>query len=182
MKRIILMFVYCFSRLFYGKDYLRGEAFNKKHFTYGWKMVCKYWFVQKIIGFNRKVPWPCSPLVKIGDYKNISFDPSDISNFDSPGTYYQAINGRLSIGKGTQIAPGVGLICANHSLSDLTTNAPGKDISIGNNCWIGMNAVVLPGVTLGEGTIVGAGSIVTKSFEEGHCIIVGNPARKIKSL
>ena len=45
----------------------------------------------------------------------------------------------------------------------------------------GMNAVVLPGVKLGNGTIVGAGSIVTHSFE-GHCIIAGNPARLLKYL
>jgi acetyltransferase-like isoleucine patch superfamily enzyme len=45
-----------------------------------------------------------------------------------------------------------------------------------------MNSVILPGVELGPHTIVGAGSIVTKSFPEGNCIIVGNPAKKIKDL
>lgn len=44
-----------------------------------------------------------------------------------------------------------------------------------------MNAVILPGVKLGKGTIVGAGAIVTHSFE-GDCIIVGNPARLLKKL
>lgn len=43
-----------------------------------------------------------------------------------------------------------------------------------------MNSVILPGVVLGNNTIVGAGSIVTKSFIEGNCIIAGNPAIKIK--
>jgi acetyltransferase-like isoleucine patch superfamily enzyme len=42
-----------------------------------------------------------------------------------------------------------------------------------------MNAVILPGVTLGDHTIVGAGSVVTHSFPEGHCTIAGNPAKKI---
>lgn len=45
-----------------------------------------------------------------------------------------------------------------------------------------MNAIVLPGVVLGKGTIVGAGSVVTKSFEEGNCVIAGNPANIIKRL
>ena len=45
-----------------------------------------------------------------------------------------------------------------------------------------MNAVILPGVVLGENTIVGAGSVVTKRFEQGHCVVVGNPARIIKTL
>ena len=45
-----------------------------------------------------------------------------------------------------------------------------------------MNSVILPGVTLGNHTIVGAGSIVTKSFSEGNCIIAGNPAKKIRDF
>jgi acetyltransferase-like isoleucine patch superfamily enzyme len=45
-----------------------------------------------------------------------------------------------------------------------------------------MNAVILPGVTLGENTIVGAGAIVTKSFPEGWCVLAGNPARVIRKL
>jgi bifunctional N-acetylglucosamine-1-phosphate-uridyltransferase/glucosamine-1-phosphate-acetyltransferase GlmU-like protein len=44
------------------------------------------------------------------------------------------------------------------------------------------NSIVLPGVTLGPRTIVGAGSVVTKPFPEGNCIIAGNPARVIKNL
>lgn len=44
-----------------------------------------------------------------------------------------------------------------------------------------MNSILLPGVCLGNNTIVGAGSVVTKSFPEGNCVIVGNPARKIIS-
>lgn len=45
-----------------------------------------------------------------------------------------------------------------------------------------MNSVVLPGCHLGPYTIVGAGAVVTKSFPEGHCVIVGNPARIIRHL
>ena len=45
-----------------------------------------------------------------------------------------------------------------------------------------MNSVILPGVTLGDHTIVGAGSVVTKSFPDGDCVIAGNPARMIRRL
>ena len=45
-----------------------------------------------------------------------------------------------------------------------------------------MNSVILPEVTLGDYTIVGAGSIVTKSFTKGNCVIAGNPAKVIKEL
>ncbi|WP_338463716.1 acyltransferase [Franconibacter daqui] len=52
-------------------------------------------------------------------------------------------------------------------------------IILGENCFLGFNAKVLPGVTLGEWTIVGAGAVVTKSFA-GYCMIAGNPAKIIK--
>jgi len=57
-----------------------------------------------------------------------------------------------------------------------------NDVYIGDYCWIGANAVILLGVHLGPHTIVGAGSIVTKSFPEGYCVIAGNPAKIIKKL
>lgn len=57
-----------------------------------------------------------------------------------------------------------------------------KEVRIDDYCWIGMNVVVLPGVHLGPRTIVGAGSVVTKSFSDGYCVIAGNPAKKIKDI
>ena len=54
-----------------------------------------------------------------------------------------------------------------------------KDVIIEDNCIIGINAIIMPGVHLGSHTIVGAGAVVTKSTS-GHCIIAGNPARVIR--
>lgn len=76
----------------------------------------------------------------------------------------------------------VGIIAANHDFYDLDSHQPGQDVVLGEKCWIGMNSVLLPGVVLGTHTIVGAGSVVTKSFPCGNCIIAGNPAKKIKDL
>lgn len=79
-------------------------------------------------------------------------------------------------------ANNVGTITENHNFLDLDRHLPGKDIIIGDRCWIGMKRVVLPGVILGEGTIVGAGAIVTKSFIDGNCVVAGNPAKVIKII
>lgn len=104
-----------------------------------------------------------------------------MNNFQTYGTYFQAI-GKIAIGKGTWIAPNVGLITANHSVSDLNEHDSPKAIILGEKCWIGMNSMILPGVVLGDRTIVGAGSVVTKSFPDGRCVIAGNPAKVIRIL
>ena len=90
--------------------------------------------------------------------------------------------GNIIIGKGTYIAPNVGIITANHIFSDLDKHEVAKDVILGKQCWVGMNAIILPGVMLGDHTVVGAGSVVTKSFPEGYCVIAGNPAIVIKKM
>ncbi|MFH4151026.1 DapH/DapD/GlmU-related protein, partial [Acinetobacter baumannii] len=86
----------------------------------------------------------------------------------------------IYIGKGSYIAPNVGIITSNHDLADLESHTEGKDVVIGDKCWIGMNSVILPGVVLGNGTIVAAGAVVTKSFKQGNIVIAGVPAKIIK--
>jgi acetyltransferase-like isoleucine patch superfamily enzyme len=104
----------------------------------------------------------------------------DVSPGYEPGCYIQAV-GPIRIGDYTQIARNVGIVSANHDVYDLRNHIV-EEVSIGRYCWIGMNAVILPGVTLGDFTIVGAGAIVTKSFPDGFCVIAGNPAQKIREL
>lgn len=90
----------------------------------------------------------------------------------------------VKIKNNVTIAYGSQLITHDNSVSKFgigVTDCYGK-IEIGNDCFIGMNCVILPGVTLGDKTIVGAGSVVTKSFPEGNVVIVGNPAKKICSF
>lgn len=100
---------------------------------------------------------------------------------DSPNNFIDASNG-IEIGDFTNIGPGVGLISANHNTVDNRLYTQHPPIRIGAFCWLGMHAIVLPGVVLGDFTTVAAGAVVTKSFPEGHCIIGGNPARIIKLL
>lgn len=132
---------------------------------------------------NRRsgITYPIGKDVAVLDGKNISFHPNSINIFFQKGCYYQAL-APITVGKDVWIAQNVGIITANHDINNPEEHAKAKPVSIGDGCWIGMNAVVLPGVTLGDHTVVGAGSVVTKSFPDGYCVIVGNPAKKIKEL
>lgn len=100
---------------------------------------------------------------------------------DSPGVYINAQSG-ITIGDYSNIGPNVGIISANHDLVDNSRHMPATPITIGRFCWIGMGCVILPGITLGDFTITGAGAIVTHSFPDGYCVLAGNPARVIKYL
>jgi len=139
----------------------------------------KIWFMQRILGFNRNVYWQVHFSSVIANYRNIIIG-IETSPGMMPGCYIQG-NGKVYIGDYTQIAANVGIISANHGMTDNRISIQ-EYIKIGKYCWIGMNSVILPNVCLGDFTIVGAGSIVTKSFSEGYCVIAGNPARKIKEL
>ncbi|HOT94328.1 MAG TPA: DapH/DapD/GlmU-related protein [Methanoregulaceae archaeon] len=167
--------------LFFDRQRLVGIYFDDS--TTGWKWVLRGLLFQKLLGFNRNIPWPVSPLNTISVPYNIEFDPDDINMFNEmSGKYFQNFAAPIRIGKGTWIASNVGIITANHDPDDLKRHLPGREVVIGEGCWIGMNAVILPGVHLGPRTIVGAGAIVTRSFPEGHCVIVGNPARVVRYL
>lgn len=169
--------------LLYEKKYYYGKWF-KGHgggiAAPGWRWICIDSLGKK---YNPNVPWPCSPHIIVGNYQNIHFHPDDINNFQGNGNLYQTwSDGHIYIGYGTWIASNVSIITTNHSIYNLNEHVTPKDVKLGKYCWVGTNSVILPGVELGSHTIVGAGSVVTKSFPEGKCVIVGNPARKIKDI
>ncbi|MDO9181458.1 MAG: acyltransferase [Bacteriovorax sp.] len=139
----------------------------------------KIWFFQKIIGFNKEAYWPVHFTSIVTGVENI-YAGIDTSPGYMPGCYIQGI-GKIYIGDYTQISANVGIITANHDLYDSRKHMP-NSVVIGKYSWIGMNAMILPGVVLGDFTIVGAGSVVTKSFADGYCVIGGNPAKVIKRL
>ncbi|KQN79921.1 maltose acetyltransferase [Sphingomonas sp. Leaf67] len=85
----------------------------------------------------------------------------------------------VTIGAKTQIGPGVQILTADHP-RDPAVRAQmlefGRPITIGANVWIGGGALLLPGITVGEDAIIGAGSVVTRDVPAG-ATVAGNPAR-----
>lgn len=138
-----------------------------------------YIIAQKIFCLNKNAYWPVHFTSIVTGAQNIHAG-IDTSPGYMPGCYIQGI-GKIFIGDYTQISANVGIITANHDLND-TRNHEVKSVEIGQYCWIGMNSVILPGVKLGDHTVVGAGSVVTKSFPDGYCVIAGNPAKMIKNI
>ena len=90
------------------------------------------------------------------------------------------LNGKIVLGSDVLMGPEVIMMATSHAFNDLKLpinqqgSLPEGEIAIGDNCWIGTRVIILPGVT------IGAGSVVTKSFPE-NSIIAGNPARFIRT-
>jgi len=115
----------------------------------------------------------------------------------------------IEIGDYTMLAPGVNIICADHPVSTRERILPiddeledenysyiddngnfdesinytfvntKKPVKIGKRCWIGINSIILPGVTIGDNVVIGAGSVVTSDIPS-NMIAVGSPARVIR--
>lgn len=171
----------CAKRYHYHSKFLTGRWFTAENNYIGWNWVIKDGKRCCLDGINLGCPFPISADSRAVGAANIEFHPDDLNNFQHFGCYFRG-KGKITIGKGTWIAPNVGIITANHNLDDLNKHDTAKPVTIGEDCWIGMNSMILPGVELGPKTVVGAGSVVTKSFKEGHCVIAGNPARLLRKL
>lgn len=91
--------------------------------------------------------------------------------------------GKVTIGEWCQIANNVIIATANHNigLERYYNNVSYEDIIIGNNVWIACNAIILPGVKIGDNSIIAAGAVVTKSVPE-NTIVAGVPAKFIRTI
>lgn len=95
------------------------------------------------------------------------------------------ISGRVTIGNNVMMAPNVSILTVNHNYNDKYTliaqqgNSSERPVEIGNDVWIGMNALILPGVHIADGCVIGAGAVVTKDTEP-YSVVAGNPAKIVK--
>ena len=90
--------------------------------------------------------------------------------------------GGIEIGDGSLIGHNTTIATLNHDFNPLKRqNLTPSPVKIGKNVWIGSDCTILPGVEIGDGAIIGAGSVVTKSVPK-NTIAVGNPARVIKEI
>lgn len=87
----------------------------------------------------------------------------------------------IEVGDNVVFAPQVYLLAHDTSSKKLVEYVKIGKIKIGNNCFIGARAFIMPGVEIGDNTVIGAGSLVTKSFP-ANVVIGGNPAKIISSL
>ena len=143
------------------------------------------------------------PTIEIGDYTIYNDFVNDPRDFEKNNViyHYPINNDRLVIGKFCSIACGAKFIfnCANHTLKSLSTytfplffeewDLPKSkvaaswdnkgDIVIGNDVWIGYDAVIMAGVKIGDGAIIGTRAVVTKDVEP-YSIVGGVPAKEIR--
>ncbi len=154
--------------------------------------------IHPVAGYDKEIyvkPTLTRPNIIVGDFTYIAD-----SDFESHVTHLYEWNGdRLIIGKFCQIAAGVEFVMngANHQMNAATTfpfytlegwdmdppameDLPLKgDTVIGNDVWIGQNAVILPGVHIGDGAIIGANSVVGRNIDP-YTVAAGDPARTIR--
>ncbi len=87
----------------------------------------------------------------------------------------------VAIGDETQIGPAVQIYAADHPRDPVQRRQGlelGRPVKIGRNVWVGGGAIILPGITIGDDAVIGAGSVVTKDVGPG-ATVVGNPARQV---
>ena len=154
--------------------------------------------IHPIAGYEKEIyvkPTVTNPNIIVGDFTYIA----DLE-FESHVThFYPWSRDKLIIGKFCQIASSVEFVMndANHQMNAVSTfpfytlegwemDAPDStdmpfkgDTVIGNDVWIGQNAVILPGVHIGDGAIIGANSVVGSDVDP-YTIVVGNPAKPLR--
>lgn len=100
-----------------------------------------------------------------------------IGEHSSIGPYgYVGCSGKITIGKNVMFGPKCSLFAENHVFSDITSSIKSqgvqqKGITIEDDCWIGSNVTILDGVTIGKGSVIGAGTLVTKDIPAGSVVV-----------
>ena len=132
----------------------------------------------ELIGEKVDSSFMCFPPFYTDFGKNITIGKNVFFN---TGCSFQD-RGGITIGDGTMIGMNVTIATLNHGLSLDTRNTTyPSPVNIGENVWIGSNATILPGVTIGDNSVVGAGAVVTKDVPK-DTVVAGVPAKVIKKL
>ena len=165
--------------------------------SYSWKKGFRQFGENSEIGYPGKITYPnhidigdnCLILsnCRIENFKYIDNSPEIIlGNHCVIGYYFTILNAsKVILGDDVLIASHVLITSENHSMnpesneSYISQPLISKPVIIGDGCWIGEKSCILPGVTIGKKSIIGAGSVVTKSIPD-YCIAVGNPAKVVK--
>lgn len=164
------------------KKYLIHTKFNNlisEYLRFPLQLRLLNWFVQRCVYRTQNLSFSLHFGSRITHANKAILSSSAKNSLAQKGGCYLECSNGVEIGDGTIIAPGVKIISANHNIKDLSKHEKARPVRIGRDCWIGANAVILPGVELGDKVIVAAGAVVTKSFSSKN-VVAGNPARVIK--
>lgn len=117
-------------------------------------------------------------------YCDYGFNISFGENFYSNHNLVLLDANKIEFGDNVFIGPNCGFYTSGHPLDYETRNKGleyAKPIKVGSNVWIGGNVCVMPGITIGDNVVIGAGSVVTKDIPS-NSVAVGNPCRVIKNI
>ncbi len=142
---------------------------QRRGYTYNYDILRRYFFMQKIMGFNRKVPWPVDFRSKILGVehikKGIMCDPGD-----NIGIYINAYGG-LQLGDNVNIGQNTIITTTNHNIYDHRKISEKKGVKIGNNVWIGANCCIVAGISIGDNVTIGAGCTIRENIPSNSIVI-----------
>ena len=168
LKHIIILFDDSIFRLLVKWAYPKYKR-QRKGYCYNFDILRRYFFMQKIIGFNRSVPWPVDFRSKIlgSEHieKGIMCDPGD-----NIGIYINAYGG-LTLGNNVNIGQNTIITTTNHSIYDHRKISDKKGVVIGNDVWIGANCSIVAGVTIGSNVTIGAGCTIRQNIQSNSLVI-----------
>ncbi len=107
--------------------------------------------------------------------RKVHLGKRNVINF---GCLFDGRKFHIKTGDDVSIGPEATILTLGHDPQSPDFADRGGDVIIGNRVWIAYRAIVLPGITIGDGAVIGAGAVVTKNVEP-YTIVAGNPARKI---
>jgi len=132
--------------------------------------------LSNIIHFN--IPWYVHYSSRVVYWRNIQLG-KNVEPGANVANYIQALNG-IIFGSNIRIGPNVSIISSNHNIDDYDKHDDAEPVRIGNDVWIAANCVILPGITVGNNVVIGAGSIVNRDIPD-NSIAAGNPCRVLRS-